>query len=100
MCLEGNQCVYEHLHYQTAKRETGFNDAGNKFWRPCAELMKTHGCHIIAGDFDMCLFEVVPQLAAHGITVQLAAWYCWEKMGEAAIKVDSCGIFVRGGGKV
>ena len=41
----------------------------------------------------MALFEVVPQLRARGIQINLAAWYCWKNHLEQHVRADSCAIF-------
>ena len=47
---------------------------------------------ILAGDFNMSLFMVRPELQRRKVQVQLAAWYPWKtETGEA--RSDSCGIF-------
>ena len=44
------------------------------------------------GDFNMCLFRVIPELRSRGTTIDLAAWYPWRSL-EGEPMSDSCGIF-------
>ena len=51
---------------------------------------------VLAGDFNMALWLVVPRLAEHGINMQYVASYAWECLESTEVHVDSCGVFVRG----
>jgi hypothetical protein len=65
-----------------------------------AQLIQQRDIRIIGGDWNMSLFEVIPQLQRHGVYLQLAAWTPFERphreTKERMIHIDSCAIFVRG----
>ena len=92
-----------HLHPLTAKKETGFATAHAYFWRYLAENIIRYGIRVLAGDFNMALWCVVPELRRRGIRVDIAAWFPWrctsEGVFEDVTKCDSEGIFVIGGAR-
>jgi hypothetical protein len=98
--MMGMSVMNVHLHFMTAKKGPGFNRAWVAFWPMLAQLIKTRDVRIIGGDWNMSLFEVVPQLQKHGVYLQLAAWTPFERphreTKELMIHIDSCAIFVRG----
>ena len=84
-----------HLHRYTAKKFHGFAASFDRFWDELSALVLKHQVRILAGDFNMSLWEVVPQLRRRRIQVQMAAWFPWyDNMGQ--VKGDSCGIFLIG----
>ena len=52
---------------------------------------------MLAGDFNMSLFCVVPKLRELGLVVNTAAWFPWIKESDGKVRLDSCGIFLVGG---
>ena len=44
----------------------------------------------------MALWQVIPELRARGLQVNLAAWYPWEAPYEQKTRIDSTGIFIIG----
>ena len=83
-----------HLHFRTAKRDLqGGSAAYKRFWDLLARYLVEFRPSFLCGDFNMALFCVVPELRARGFAVNVAAWYCWQNIHEANVRVDSCGIF-------
>ena len=85
-----------HFHHLTAKRDSGFGKSHDDFWGELATTLKDTGSRILAGDFNMSIFKVVPALREHGLIVDMVAWFPWLK-NDGTLKLDSCGIFVVGG---
>ena len=69
--------VNVHLNCETAKAATkqGGATALKTFWNELALRAVTFKPMILAGDFNMSLFMVVPELRARGIQVTQASWY-------------------------
>ena len=61
-----------------------------EFWAWLADEARSHT--VLMGDFNMSLFQVVPELRSRGVTIDLAAWFPW-KTTDATPCADSCGIF-------
>ena len=83
------------MHCRTAKKETKDPKATQKrFWDTLAKYVLKYGVRFLAGDFNMSLFRVVPEMRARGFQITLAAWqpFYMERQGEMC--VDSCGLFV------
>jgi len=57
-------------------------------WHKCSQLQ----VQVLMGDFNMCLFKVIPELRSRGAVIDLAAWYPWKSLDGAPMS-DSCGIF-------
>ena len=57
-------------------------------WHKCSQLR----VQVLMGDFNMCLFKVIPELRSRGATIDLAAWYPWKSLDGTPMS-DSCGIF-------
>ena len=81
-----------HLHNTTAKKGQGAEVYADN-WAEIASVIKDEKIQILAGDFNMSLFVVRPELAKHGVQVQLAAWYPWKVEGTGEPRADSVGIF-------
>ena len=66
-----------HLNCETAKanKKEGGAKALRNFWNELALCAVKHKPMILAGDFNMSLFMVVPELRARGIQVTQASWY-------------------------
>lgn len=96
--------MVSHLHHKTANG--GPQGLSNYFDR-MSQYLNTHDVHIWCGDFNMALFEVVPQCRSRGIRLDCIAWCPWllkdweekEKLNFCAgpWAADSCAIFYRGG---
>ena len=98
--------VNVHLHCETARKATtgtgGRAAALKNFWNELALCAVKHKPMILAGDFNMSLFMVVPELRARGIQVTTASWYPYKAPkknthnGAVYTQVDSCGIWLFG----
>ena len=79
-----------HLHCMTAKKEVGDGFRALKiFWHKLAAFIIELRVRIVAGDFNMALWQVVPELRARGVLVNLAAWYPWQAPHEQTVRIDS-----------
>jgi hypothetical protein len=91
-----------HLHHLTAKKEHGFDNAHKTFWCVLATYIKKYNIRVLAGDFNMSLLCVVPELRRRQITVNIAAIFPWNCIAEnmkadsTRFKLDSCGVFIIG----
>ena len=86
-----------HLHHMTAKKEVSNPAAAlSGFWDELVEAIVEFRVRIMAGDFNMALWQVVPELRARGVQANLAAWYPWKHHLESSIRIDSTAIFVIG----
>ena len=96
--LNGMTVLNTHMHFMTAKNAQGggFKKAHHSYWTLLANWIKEHDVRVLAGDFNMALWLVVPRLAEHGINMQYVASYAWECLESTEVHVDSCGVFVRG----
>ena len=63
-----------------------------KFWEWLMEKLQKHNVKVLMGDFNMALFQVIPELRSRGATVDLGAWFPWKSLEGTAMS-DSCGIF-------
>ena len=86
-----------HLHHLTAKKETGFSDAHEHFWETLAKAILQHEVRVLAGDFNMSLLCVVPELRKRGVQVNIAACFPWICSNDNTTRLDSCGLFIIGG---
>ena len=86
-----------HLHHMTAKKAVENPAAALKgFWDELVEAIVEFRVRIMAGDFNMALWQVVPELRARGVQANLAAWYPWKYDQDSSIRIDSTAIFVIG----
>ena len=86
-----------HLHYMTAKKEVAQGSAAlARFRDDLARILVTWRVRVLAGDFNMALWQVVPELRARGLCANMAAWRPWEFQGQAAPRIDSCGMSLLG----
>lgn len=89
--------VNVHLHYMTAKKEVSNGaEALSKFWDELAAYLVEFRGRILAGDFNMALWLVIPELRLRGLQVNLAAWYPWRAPFETTTRIDSTAIFIVG----
>ena len=87
-----------HMHYMTAKKEINNPPKSVKhIWDEIASNIVVYGVRVLAGDFNMALFNVIPELRARGFLINLAAWYPWKQEFENHARIDSTGIFLIGG---
>ena len=54
------------------------------------------GARLMAGDFNMAFFSVIPEMRARGFEISLAAWYPFRLHNEDEVRADSCGMFCIG----
>ena len=59
----GNEIVIMgvHMHHRLAKSEFGSTKIV-EWWDRISALIKQHSVHVVMGDFNMSLFQVVPEL--------------------------------------
>ena len=89
--------VSVHLHHMTAKKEVQ-NGAVSlvKFWDELAAYIVEFRGRILAGDFNMALWQVIPELRMRGLQVNVAAWYPFKAPYETTTRIDSTAIFIVG----
>ena len=51
---------------------------------------------MLAGDFNMALWMVIPVLRSHGFIANMVAWCPLKQSNDPEVKSDSCAIFVIG----
>ena len=73
----------------------------HQFWDRLASKIRDYDIEILAGDFNMSLTRVIPELRSRGIQCDCIAWYPWvhetERCHDQPLGFDSCGIFYIGG---
>ena len=83
-----------HGHNRTMKCE--WHNVLEQFWTRLAEKVKLYDVKFLAGDFNMALTQVVPQLKQRGLDVNCCAWYPWRhkttQTHNQHLGFDSCGI--------
>ena len=80
-----------HMHNHLANHKLGAEKLKafwEWLWHKCSQLR----VQVLMGDFNMCLFKVVPEFRSRGAEIDLAAWYPWKSL-EGEPMSDSCGIF-------
>ena len=92
-------CMGVHAHCRTMKIE--WRQVYEEFWDRCAEKIRHYDIEIMAGDFNMSLTRVVPELSRRGLQCDCIAWYPWihktVKCHDQPLGFDSCGVFFIGG---
>ena len=79
----------------TAKKEVSDGARSLKrFFDELAGYIVEFGARILAGDFNLALWQVVPELRARGVQANLAAWYPWKNHLENHTRMDSCAIIM------
>ena len=88
-----------HLHHMTAKVESGFKEGSQKWWAGFRALIGRWDIDIVAGDFNMALWNVVPSLRKERVVTLMSA-YAWlsgtaksiheddEESGDSDVTVD------------
>ena len=66
------------------------NENRIKFWDNLAKALQ--GIDVLMGDFNMALFETIPELRRRGVIIDLAAWFPWRTL-QGVPCADSCAIF-------
>ena len=88
-----------HGNFQTMKIK--WKRTWVRFWDQLADKIKEFAVEILAGDFNMSLTRVVPELRSRGLEVDCVAWYPWlhstERNVSSPFGFDSCGMFYIGG---
>ena len=71
----------------TAKRAPGFGEGYREFWNSLDDLLKDHKVDIVAGDFNMNLWDATSLMSGHGRRpCVLASVYLWrEAKGSGAV---------------
>ena len=62
-----------HLHHHMANNH--WPSKLTEFWSWLAEKLREYNVKVMMGDFNMALFEVVPQLRSRGVGIDMVAWY-------------------------
>lgn len=86
-----------HVHRMTAKKEVSEGArAFKQLFDDLVGCIVRHGVRVLAGDFNMAMMQVLPELRARGLQANLASWYAWKHEHEEPIRVDSCAIILIG----
>ena len=67
-----------HLHHHMANNH--WPAKLKEFWSWLAEKLREYNVKVMMGDFNMALFEVVPQLRSRGVNIDMVAWYPWKSL--------------------
>ena len=87
--------VNVHLHHMIAKKWVSEGSISLKNFRgELVDSIVEFGGRILAGDFNMALWQVMAELTARGLQVNLAAWYPWQAPGETVKRIDSFAMFM------
>jgi hypothetical protein len=62
------------------------------FWPWLIANLVKYDVTVLMGDFNMSLFQVIPQLRSCGVEVACGAWFPWKSFAGTAMS-DSCGMF-------
>ena len=79
-----------HMHNHIANGRFGVKKL-KAFWDWLWLKLTKFGVKVLMGDFNMCLFKVIPELRSRGAVVDLGAWYPWKCL-EGEPMSYSCGI--------
>ena len=86
-----------HLHFMTAKKEVNNgSEALAGFFDELVNYIIEFGARVLAGDFNMALWTVVPELQARGLQANLASWFPWRTAHEKDAMIDSCCVIIIG----
>ena len=80
-----------HMHNILANGRLGVRKL-EAFWAWLYLKCSHFKVQVLMGDFNMCLFRVIPELRSRGVVIDLAAWYPWKSLDGTPMS-DSCGIF-------
>jgi hypothetical protein len=86
-----------HIHYKTAKKDTGFSNAHAEIFNLlCSDILE-YGVRILSGDFNMSVFKIAAELRDRGLLIDIAAIYPWFNTTSEQFMSDSGAVFVIGG---
>jgi hypothetical protein len=86
-----------HLHHLTAKKDVSNGSAALAgFFNELVEYIIKFRARVVAGDFNMALWTVVPELQARGLQANLASWFPWKTGHENVARIDSCCVIIIG----
>ena len=87
-----------HMNYMTANQHLVGKSADSikTIWDEIAGHIVEFRVRILAGDWNMQFFCVIPELRARGIHINLAAWYPFEPPTGQEPWIDSMGLFIIG----
>ena len=74
-----------HLHHMTAKGDGKFNLGSKKWWAGFRGLIERWDIDIVAGDFNMALWKVVPSLRHERVVALVSAYAFCSATSNAAI---------------
>ena len=80
-----------HMHNHLASGRFGVQKL-RQFWDWLWGKVSHFGVQVLMGDFNMCLFRVIPELRRRGAVIDLGAWYPWKTLDGEPMS-DSSGIF-------
>ena len=82
----------------TAKKEVNAGSTSLKrFFDELVTYIIEFRVRVVAGDFNMALWTVVPELRARGLQANLAAWFPWKMSYASQARMDSCCVILIGG---
>ena len=88
-----------HGHCRTMKFE--WPKKLKEYWDKKAAFIMKYDVKFAAGDYNMCLTNVLNELRSRGIVCECSAWYPWiwdsPEQPEQVLGFDSCAIFYIGG---
>ena len=73
----GKQVVVAGVHGQQLTMKIKWKEVWDSFWDRLAGLIRSHGVHFLAGDFNMSLTEVPKQLTKRWLLCDCIAWFSW-----------------------
>ena len=92
-----------HVHSRLANKIFG-PDKLEKFYDWFAQHCRDHEVDVVMGDFNMCMYELVPVVRNRGLRIDVAAYYPWKLGTEpqqrpatihgCSICSDSCAAFI------
>jgi len=77
-----------HIHPNTAKRAQGFAQGADAFWHEMDYIVRSYDPCIIAGDFNMGLFEVITLLEQRQVRLSLLSFFPWRVKGVTTPSTD------------
>ena len=80
----------------TAKKEISPAQGLANFWDELARYIVRYRVRVLAGDFNMALWQVVPELRVRGLCVNIVANYVFRTARDTDARIDSTGLFYVG----
>ena len=97
----GRSAVVMGVHGNFMTMKIKWRQQWDAFWDRLAQKIIEMGVEVMAGDFNMSLTQVVPQLRSRGLFIDCIAWYPWfhatESCHGSPLGFDSCAMFYIGG---